>query len=139
MNNQEKLYAVAKGNIGVHCTLNASVPAEVGCAEALSYNIRQAGLTVPSGGIAGTYNMLEFLKSDVQFQEVDSPEPGDIIIDATGTGNGSVEGHTGIVMQSGICSNDSATGLWLERWLLPNWLAYYTQTGGMKSYYFRAV
>lgn len=139
MTPQERLYAVAKGNLGIHCTLNDAVASEVGCAEALSYNLKQAGFTVPSGGIAGTYDMLQFLKSNPQFQQVNVPQAGDIIMSATGTGNGSIEGHVGCIGNNGILSNDSATGLWLERWTLQRWQAYYAVAGGIPTYYFRAV
>jgi hypothetical protein len=35
-----------------HCTLNNSVPAEVGCAEAVSFILQKSG--IPLTGIAGT-------------------------------------------------------------------------------------
>jgi hypothetical protein len=135
--NQEKLYIISKGNLGLHCTLNDAIPHEKGCAEALSYNLKQAGVLIPDGGIAGTASMLTFLKTSPQFQEVNVPQAGDIIMSATGTGNGTIEGHTGIVMNNGICSNDSASGLWLERWTLQRWQAYYQQAGGIPTRFFR--
>lgn len=133
------LYQIAKENLGRHLTLNEAVPDEVGCAEAISYCLEQLGMPLPSGGIAGTASLLTFLEQSGYFTEETSGEPGDIIISATGTGNGTIEGHVGDMGINGIMSNDSASGLFLERWTLPRWIAYYQVAGGIPTRYFRPI
>lgn len=144
---ESKIYSQAKLHIGTHITLNNAVPAEVGCAEAVSYILRAAGLKVPNGGIAGTASLYEWLVANPAFEKVDDPEQGAVIISPTGTGNGSVEGHTGIVGSFGlqwpddwgIVSNDSASGYFLETWSYARWKAYYASVGNLPIYFFRAV
>ena len=134
--NALKLYNTAKGCLGQRMTLNYSVPAEVGCAEAVSAVLRTDGISVPSKGIAGTSNLLTWLKANPLFQEITTPDQGCIIISATGTGNGKIVGHVGIVGLHGIMSNDSNTGLFLELWTLDKWDTYYHIYGGIPTRFF---
>lgn len=144
---EKEIYTQVKLNLGVHLTLNNAIPAEVGCAEAVSKILSLAGISVPSGGIAGTASLYEWLLTNPAFQKVSNAEQGAIIISPTGMGNGSIEGHTGIIggfgiqfpNDWGICSNDSATGKFLETWNLSRWEAYYEQAGGLPIYFFRAI
>lgn len=143
---ENKIYSQAKLNLGQHLTLNNAVPAEVGCAEAVSKVLSLAGIVVPPGGIAGTATLYEWLVASTLFEKIDNAEQGAIIISPTGMGNGSVEGHTGLIGSFGlqfqndwgVCSNDSASGKFLETWSLQRWIAYYEQLGGLPIYYFRA-
>lgn len=144
---ENKIYSQAKLHLGFHITLNNAVPAEVGCAEAVSYILRAAGLVVPSGGIAGTESLYEWLVANPKFEKIDNAEEGAIIISPTGMGNGLVEGHTGIVggfgvmfpNEWGICSNDSASGKFMETWSYERWVVYYGATGSLPIYFFRAL
>ncbi len=144
---ENTIYNTTKIHLGEHLTLNEAVPHEVGCAEAVSKVLSLAGLVVPPGGIAGTASLYEWLVTNPKFQKIDHPEQGAIILSATGSGNGSVEGHVGIIggfgamypNDWGICSNDSATGKFLERWSYERWLAYYEQVGGLQTHLFRAI
>ena len=141
--NQTKL-AVQSGK---HLTLNPVVPNKVGCAEAVSTILSRSGISDGPQGIEGTADLLAWLQKSSHMQEIQEPEAGAIIINATGTGNGSIEGHTGILgafntafaNDWGICSNDSATGFFLERWNLTRWQAYYRDAGGMPTHIFRPV
>ncbi len=142
------IYASAKDSLGKRMTLNDTVPPEVGCAEAVSTVLQRAGVAgIPATGIASTLNLYTWLKNNTKFEEIDKPEPGAVVISPTGTGNGKVRGHTGIVgafsaMYSGdygICSNDSNTGLFLELWSVSKWQTYYESYGGLPMYYFRAL
>lgn len=144
---EERIYTVAKDNLGTHLTLNENVDPEVGCAEAVSKILQLAGVSVPAHGIAGTAALLAWLQANPDFEAIDAPEQGCLIVSATGSGNGTVEGHTGAVAAFnlmyvndwGICSNDSNTGTLREQWCLKDWIAYYETTGGLKTHYFRAL
>lgn len=144
---EQKIYSQAKLHLGTHITLNNAVPAEEGCAEAASYILRAGGITVPNGGIAGTASLYEWLVANPAFQKIDEPEQGAIILSPTGMGNGSVEGHVGFFGSFGvqwpndwgICSNDSASGKFLETWSYQRWQAYYAGVGNLPLYYFRAL
>lgn len=130
------LYTTAVPLLGKHITLNDNVPNEVGCAEAVSYVLKQAGITVPEGGIPGTATLYSFLKNNKSFVESSSYLVGAIIVSPTGMGNDKIPGHTGICANYGILSNNSATGLFLETWNISNWISYYHQYGGLPIYYF---
>ena len=136
MNN---LYDIAKNCLGTRQTLDTSISSEVGCAEAVSSILHQAGVQIPSGGIPGTASLMAWLKTNPHFQVVSQWQAGDIIISSTGSGNGKIPGHTGIMGNYGIMSNDSNTGLFLELWTLPKWQKYYQQYGGMPIDFFRRI
>lgn len=143
---EEQIYSHAKLNLNVHLTLNNAVPAEVGCAEAVSKVLSLAGIPVPPGGIPGTYALYEWLDTNPLFEKIDAPEQGAIIISPTGMGNGSIEGHVAICgaygqmypIDWGLMSNDSASGKFLETWSWERWKAYYGTLGGLPLYIFRA-
>lgn len=144
----QKIYGVAKTSLGVHLTLNANVPSEVGCAEAVSTVLLKSGITgVPVTGFASTAVLYEWLRTSPQFVQIANPESGAVLVSPTGAGNGKIPGHTGIVgafdvtyaHDWGVCSNDSNSGLFLELWSIQKWVQYYAQYGGLPIYYFRAV
>lgn len=139
--NQERLYNVAKESLGKHMTLNQNVSAEVGCAEAVSKVLQNAGVAgIPALGIAGTSALYDFLHEDVQFDEVTTPQAGDVIVSPTGwPGAVLAHGHVGIVGNYGILSNDSQTGLFKENWTLETWRKYYSDYGNLPTKYFRYV
>lgn len=143
-----KVYNLAKNSLGKHITLNENIPHDVGCAEAISYILKNAGISgIPEAGIAGTATLYQFLSINPQFKRINAPEKGAIIISPTGSGNGTVTGHTGIlgglsVMywgDYGICSNNSDSGLFLELWTLKKWYANYGTMGALPVAFFRCV
>lgn len=145
---QQKVYDTLLRYFGTHCTLNPSIPAEVGCAEAASFVLQKAGVKgLPTTGISGTATLYEWLKSNPHFLRVYAPEAGAIIISPTGYGNGSVTGHVGFLGYKGhvfpgdfgIVSNDSQTGLLLELWNLTNWRKNYGVVGGLPIAFFRPL
>lgn len=134
--------------LGKHCTLNPQIPSDVGCAEAASFLLKEAGISDGSAGIAGTEALLTWVESRPDlFQEIFIPEESALLISATGTGNGSVEGHTGFfgafnveyTDDWGIVSNDSNTGLLREQWSFAEWTKWYTQLGGITPRIFRIL
>lgn len=142
-----KLYIAAKDSLGKHMTLNEAVSAEVGCAEAISAVLKLAGYEVPKLGIPGTADLADWLSSNPHFELINIPEKAAIVVSSTGTGNGLIRGHTGILggfgiafqNDYGIMSNNSDSGLFLELWNVNKWDRYYRQYGGLKTQYFRAI
>ncbi len=137
MNNAQKLYAVAKESLGTHMTMNDAVPIQTGCAEAVSKVLSEAGVPMPKYGIAGTAELLAWLKASPLFTEINQYEAGAVIVSATGSGNGKIRGHTGILGNLGIMSNESQTGLWKENWDVQSWDNYYVRYGGLSKHLFR--
>ncbi len=143
--NAEKLYEAAKARLDVPLTLDESVPIEVRCAEAVSTVFKAIGLPVPEKGIASTFDMEVWLAKCGLFEEIYTPEKACIIIAATGTGNGRIRGHVGIMGEFGlafyqdwgIMSNDSNTGLFTELFSLAKWIARYNGIGGFKTRFYR--
>lgn len=144
---EQEVYNEAKACLGHHITLNETVPAEVGCAEAVSYILTRVGIPDGNKGIAGTPELYDWLLSSSHFTRIAVPEAGAIVISPTGMGNGLIEGHTGIFGQFGIAfpgdwgimSNDSASGKFLEYWSWVRWQAYYGKAGKLPLAIFRAV
>jgi hypothetical protein len=139
------LYTQAKLSLGKHMTLNEAVPARVGCAEAVSAVLALAGITDAPAGIAGTASLYTWLSTNPRFELISQPEEGAVVVNPSGSGNGSIEGHTGIfgafnvafLNDWGIMSNDSASGKFLERWNWTRWQAYYVSAGGLPAHIFR--
>lgn len=145
---QFKIHDVLITWIGKRCTLNPQIPPDVSCAEAVSFLLKELGIEDGSQGIAGTQTLLEWVVSQPQlFQEIYEPEESALLISATGTGNGSVEGHTGFYgafnlqypQDWGIVSNNSQTGLLGEQWSEKEWIKNYQQIGGIKPRRFRIM
>ncbi len=130
--NREKIYAVAKACFGKDI---ARTQDELGCAEAVSFVLEQAGVS-NFKGFLGTTDLYLWLY--VNFQVVTEPLPGDVIISPTGQGNGRIaHGHVGIVAKHGILSNNSMTGLFDEFFTLEMWRQRYQQVGGFPIIFFR--
>lgn len=146
--NETKVYNEAKACLGLHITLNNNVPADVGCAEAVSFVLTKAGITgIPAAGFAGTADLYRWLLSNPQFKIIEQPEQGAVIVSPTGFGNGTVEGHTGIIAafglqypnEFGILSNNSDNGLFQEKWNLLTWWENYGLKGHLPVAIFRVV
>lgn len=130
-----KLYLVAKRAIGFDASPNDLAPDEFGCAETVSMLIKQV---VDFPVITGTWTLWDKLRTDTRFELVGIPEAGDIVISPTGTGNGSVTGHTGICGFDGvIMSNDSRKGTFEQNYTEESWKERYMGKGGFPVYYYR--
>jgi hypothetical protein len=144
---QQKIYDNLLTYLETHCTLDNSVPVDVGCAEAVSFILKKSGIPLPATGIPGTATLYDWLSNNPAFKRVNAPEPGAIIISPSGYGSGRISGHTGFVGKFGkyypgdygIVSNDSNTGLLLELWDLTRWQKYYGTQGGLPVAFFRAL
>lgn len=136
----DKIYTAAKTAMGTHITLNPAVPDELGCAEAVSFVLKQAGIEVPQLGFAGTYDLWRWLENSKLFNRTDHPTKGGIVIAPTGTSTkgASEHGHIGVTMMYGICSNNSSTGLFEENYSFAGWEASFSARG-FTSYYYYAI
>lgn len=149
---QVKIHGVLTEWLGRRCTLNAQIPPDVGCAEAVSFLLDKLGINDGLQGIAGTGALLAWVESHpTVFEEIEEPEESALLISATGTGNGTVEGHTGLFggfgvqypKDWGIVSNNGQLGVLGEQWsweTSPNsWTQWYTQVGGIRPRMFRVL
>lgn len=138
--NSTFLYLTAK-----QCLDTRMVPSQdsidVGCA--ISVNaVHQKAFEKQIGGGTSTWLLLQSLIASSEFEEVQIPLAGDIIISATGTStipNTPIEGHTGIMGNYGIMSNNSLTGLWMEYYTLDTWKERYQVEGGYPTRFFRRL
>lgn len=111
------LYQLAKANIGKHITLNEAVRDEVGCCEAISFLLKKAGYAMPAKGIEGVNSMITWMLAK-GFREVEgvSAPLGTIITAHSPDYYTPTGAHIGVIMQYGICSNQSSNGLWMENY-----------------------
>lgn len=142
----EKLYEVAKANLGKDLSLDQTVANEVQCAQCLSYLLsRVKSNSVPVGGISSTAALYEWMKNSPLFEETFAPSLGSIIISPTG--GGKVKGHCGVIAKydfvykndAGVMSNDSNTGTLQLQWSLKRWDAFYSKYGGLQTYFFNLL
>lgn len=137
--NREILYDVTAASLGKRMIMDRAVPDRLGCASSLSNVLIKAGVKgLPKLGIGSTAVLHKWLLNNPQFEVVTSPLPGDIISSPTGTPGARLSnGHMGIVVKHGICSNNSDTGLWSQHWTLPKWIDYYSTKGRIPTTFFR--
>lgn len=142
-----KIYNEARTCLGQHITLNSNIPNDVGCAEAVSFVLKNAGIIgIPVAGFPGTAGLYQWLLANPVFTHQGVPTQGAILVSPTGYGNGTIEGHTGIVggfavefpNEYGILSNNSDNGLFQEKWNLLTWWEYYGRKGGLPLAFFVA-
>lgn len=144
MNNQQKLYAAAKGVLDAGESLvPAGFDPDLGCAISMCELLKRIGVIIPETPSTATL-IYEFEKS-LSFIEIGALEAtaGDIIICATGTSSiydtPIQHGHVGVIGKFGIMSNDSDTGLWKEKYTIDTWRQRWEVEGGYQSRYFRVV
>lgn len=143
-----KLYQAAFDSLDTDASPSDVAPDEYGCAESVWTLIRQAlKLKLGAAPILSTKLLLIALRQSKYFMQVQEPLPGDIIICATGTGNGTLLwGHCGIVGRNTapdgsvwIMSNDSVSGTFKVNYTLKSWTRHYYLKGGFPINYFRPV
>lgn len=130
------LYNTALDYIGVDASPADLVDDVVGCAESVTQILRKVVPTTPI--ITGTWTLDRHLARSRHWVLVGSPMPGDVVISPTGTGNGSIRGHVGIVGKNQvIMSNDSYSGKWMANYTIDRWRARYVGQGRMPMQYYR--
>lgn len=141
MTNAEKVVASAKKFLGQNLSVGTGVPSYVACAISVNKVVTDS-LGEPAGGGASTLALYQALLKNPKWKEVNMPLPGSILVSPTGYGTNETypHGHTGIVGNFGICSNDSASGLWLENYADYNvWKAQFEITEGYPTFIFAPV
>ena len=143
--NRLRLYEEAKKAIGENLVFDSPDTSyderETGCVLAVRAIFRRA-LGKELCDTASTIVLYRSLLQDARFTKVDSPQKGDIIINPTSFGNGSVTGHVGIYGVDGVMSNDSRDGLkgqWRLNYSYAYWKSWFEKGGGIPTYYFRMV
>jgi hypothetical protein len=139
MTNKEKLLEKSKEMIGKEASPYDNAPDEFGCVESLCSIIRSSIARDFPLELA-TWKFLTLLKQDKRFKTTLELEPGNIILSPTGSGNGTVRGHTGIIGEDGtIMSNNSYTGLWESNYTINTWVERWRVVGGMPIYVFEPI
>ncbi len=114
--------------------LSFTVPGDVGCAESVT---RICNALYGDQIITGTYTLLhEYLRLPFIWKELQGPVDGCVVIAATGTGNGSIQGHVGIYDRGRIWSNNSMSGRWDKHFSITSFRDRYLRQGGMQVRYF---
>ena len=133
---QHLLYERARLYIGRDASPLDLVNDDLGCAESVSQIISKI---VPFPIITGTWTLNDRLAGDLKFQRVnENAGPGTIIISPTGTGNGKIRGHVGILgPDKTIMANDSALGLWRQSYTVESWRQRFQTMGGFPVYFYR--
>ncbi len=133
--NTEKIYQKAKQMLGQDASPLDFVSDELGCAESVS-NIISKIIKFPI--MTGTYSLNYYLKHNNNFVSFEIPKKrGTIIISPTGTGNGKIRGHVGILGEYGIImAANSANGIWSENYNLESWRKRYQDKGGFPIYFY---
>ena len=117
----QKVYAAAKRCLGQHLTLNSSVPEDVGCAEAVSKVLEEAGYILPPSGIPNVNGLIDWMLKE-GFVEHTSASIGDVITAHNPDLANPNYAHTGIVLEYGIASNDSSNGRFNENYSVDSWV-----------------
>lgn len=134
---RQLIYSIAKDHLGQEASPLDLVDDVVGCAESVTNILAKV---VPTPIITGTWTLNDFFERSPRWAPTDTPRPGDVIISPTGSGNGKIRGHVGIIGENGvIMSNDSSTGLWMANFTISSWLSRYRRKGGMPVYFYTLV
>lgn len=108
---------------------------EVGCAESVSRCLRELDESIIPVTL-GTYTLWQRMKKSNRFVQIPVPYTGCVVVAATGTGNGSMRGHTGIYDGRRIWNNNSYTGRWTDSYTIESFRNRYEAKGGMKVRFF---
>ena len=124
--------------LGKDASPKDEVSDEFACVESMGNIISEADLPFPK--VYHTAIAVEFFKKSPNWKGTLDLLPGNVIINATGSGNGSMRGHCGILLENGrIASNDSKTGLWDDNYSIVAWRDYFRYKGGMPTLVFQPI
>lgn len=141
MDNQQtekskRLYEVTMSNIGKDLS---PIEDKFACAETVYTLLHLAfGDTYKTRSTREAY---DHMMISPYYARVQSPLPGDIVISATGYGNGNISnGHMGIVLDDGkIASNNSYNSKLEINYNLESWKQRYGVIGGFPIAYYRRL
>lgn len=134
------IYDTAVRNLGKQLTLDASIPDDVRCAEAVSDILKQSGYPVPTGGIKTVNAIIDFCLAN-GFTEVKEPAPGNIVTAHSSNRNDPNYAHTGICLKYGIASNTSfpvagfKPGEFAENYKYPSFINFFQNHGSVIRYF----
>lgn len=131
----------ARRYLGTDASPKDLAPDDLACAESFSTIVNDQFGDFPI--VVGTGQLLQVLINHRNFVRVNYPQPGDVIIYATGTGNGRIKhGHVGIVDEDNskvLSNNSNDRGKWSNH-LTIGWMRdYYGRQGGYPEYLFRKI
>lgn len=142
----ERLYNIAKSQLGVDASPRDLADDELACAETVNTLYEKAfGHKICVPGLSTTQLYKEMSANTGKFRKIilsrNSPtKKGWIIISPTNYGNGRLaNGHTGIIGNYGILSNDSESGLLKENYTLNSWFDRYYNIGGFPVIAFEPI
>lgn len=116
-------------------TLNYDVPEEVGCAEAVSWILRNCDFPIPHGGIQSVNGLIDWMLQN-GFEEVHQAVPGAIITAHQKDPADPNYAHTGVCLHYGIGSNNSSNGLFQENYSYQGWEAAFGKHGSVTRYFY---
>ena len=137
--NREKLLDFALTFYNVDPTPKDEVDDEVSCVFSIT--------TILNKYFKGDFKVIDYtpdlvgqLYLDKRFKLSNEFKEGNIVIFATKSGNGKVMGHVFMVSKNGkMLSNNSATGLWQDKYDIPMMIERYSRYGQLKMSIFELV
>lgn len=133
----QKIYNEAKASLGRKIAPTSL--AELGCAITIYRILENCGLPLYVKDPTSTASLYEALETSPDWTPAMTPQAGDVIVSPTGKQgpNSPLQhGHTGIVLNYGIGSNDSYTGTFRENFTLEGWKQHFHDYGEFPIYYF---
>lgn len=138
---RKKLYNIAVAALGTDASPTNLAPKGLECAETVSNLLRRLDGKFPI--VLGTASLLDILRHYPGVKEVTPlwPELGDIVLYATGEGNGVISnGHVFIADKDGtLMSNNSPTGTFERNYTLATARKRYMRWGGYPEHIFRII
>lgn len=139
--NLDKIYQYAKSHLNTDASPTNQAPDSLACAETVWNVVYGAtGLKISGSLIVSTNTLYKALLASPSFESVTEEEalPGSIVISPTGYSSQGIEahGHTGIVAQFGILSNNSEDGKLEENYTKDTWRYYFGKLRGFPVCFF---
>lgn len=138
----ETIYEEAKANLGKRLTLNASVPVELGCVQAVSFVLWRCGYPIPPKGIDGVNALIDWMLSH-GFKEVKETQIGAVITAHRPKKGDPALAHAGICGKTHVMSNNSYTipaqgltaGLFQANYAHASWHTFFSKNGLVTRYF----
>lgn len=132
-----QIYTAAVAGMNKHLALDNNVPTEVGCVQAVSVVLKNAGYPIPAKGLYAVNELIAFALAH-GMKETKNPKPGDVVTAHQPAYNNPSWAHCGIMAKNGILNNNSMTGKFTLSYTRAQWERYFGGRGS-KTRYFTAV
>jgi len=133
------IHRIAKDFLGMDASPDDAAPDELGCAESVTEILKAAGC-MPYVDTS-TYRMYRYFRADKNWELVEDPQEGDVVLSPTGHSSKRpvpFVGHTGIVGANGtIMASDSRTGKFMSNYTIDLWRGRWVKRGGYKMLFYR--